>query len=74
MREIGATSVGADLVGCRMARHFEVEDFSVSVPNYQEDVKRLEQGCSDAEPKCPMQGALKKPVAPKCAPPVEPLL
>ena len=51
MREIGAISVGADLVGCRMAPHFEVEDFSVSVPNHEEDVKRLERDCSDAEPK-----------------------
>jgi hypothetical protein len=32
-----------------MPRHFSVEDFSVGVPNHKEDVKRLEQGRSDAE-------------------------
>src|ERR1700756_4505360 len=30
-----------------MSRHFCVEDFSVGVPNQEEDVKRLEQKCSD---------------------------
>ena len=32
-----------------MSRHFEVDDFSVSVPNHEEDMKRLEQNRSDAE-------------------------
>jgi hypothetical protein len=34
---------------CRMARHFDVEDFSLSVPNHEEDMKRLEQDCLDTE-------------------------
>jgi hypothetical protein len=42
-----------DLLGCPsrywMPRHFSVEDFSVGVPNHEEDVKRLEQDRSDAE-------------------------
>ena len=33
----------------RMSRHFEVEDFSVSGPNHEEDVKRPEQNRLDAE-------------------------
>jgi hypothetical protein len=33
----------------RMSRHFEVEDFSVSKPNHEEDIKRLEQNRLDAE-------------------------
>ena len=32
-----------------MSRHFEVEDFSVSGPNHEEDVKRSEQNRLDAE-------------------------
>jgi hypothetical protein len=30
-------------------RHFSVEDFSVRVPNHEEDVKRLEQDRPDTE-------------------------
>jgi hypothetical protein len=37
-----------------------VEDFSVSEPDHEEDIKRLEQNRLDAEknrkPKCPMHG------------------
>jgi hypothetical protein len=55
-----------DLLGCPircwMPRHLSMEDFSVSVPNHKENVKRLEQDRSDAEkivkPKCPTRGAL----------------
>jgi hypothetical protein len=32
-----------------MPRHFSVKDFSVGVPNPEEDVKRLEQDRSDTE-------------------------
>jgi hypothetical protein len=32
-----------------MPRHFSVEDFSVRVPNHEEDVKRLEQDRPDTE-------------------------
>ena len=44
-----------------MRRRFGVEDFSVGMPNHEEDVKRLEQDRSDTEknrkPKCLMCGA-----------------
>jgi hypothetical protein len=36
-------------VRCRTSRHFEVDDFSVSMPNHKEDMKRLEQNRSDVE-------------------------
>jgi hypothetical protein len=32
-----------------MPRHFSMKDFSVGVPNHEEDVKRLEQDRSDTE-------------------------
>ena len=38
-----------DPASCRMSRHFNVEDLSVSESNDEEDVKRLEQDRRDAE-------------------------
>jgi hypothetical protein len=34
-------------IRCWMPRHFSMEDFSVGMPNHEEDVKRLEQDGSD---------------------------
>jgi hypothetical protein len=36
-------------IRCWMPRDFSVEDFSVRVPNHEEDVKRLEQDRPDTE-------------------------